>query len=85
MSKFKREERYIVLKISDVESAFNVVLKDRLESMQYIVNNYRRDMDKVPLQCVVVEHDWPEYEKVWKMIEKRMADKVVKRTNPSED
>lgn len=28
-----------------------------------------------PVDCVVVEADWPEYEIVWKMIEDRMAGK----------
>jgi hypothetical protein len=26
-----------------------------------------------PVDCLVIESDWPEYEIVWKMIEDRMA------------
>lgn len=63
MSSFQREERYIVLKLSDLtEDEFNHI-------DDYIENHLieRRE-------CVVVESDWPIYGQVWDMIE-QMEDK----------
>ncbi|MDR6580025.1 hypothetical protein [Pseudomonas extremaustralis] len=63
MSEFKREERYIVLKLKCLP-------KDEAE--------YLRDCHpKAMVECVVVEHDWPEYHLVWAMIAHRMAGKPV--------
>jgi len=60
---FQREDRYIVLKL-------NRLPKDETE--------YLRDCQaKAMIDCVVVEHDWPEYHLVWAMIEHRMAGKPV--------
>lgn len=60
---FLREDRYIVLKL-------NRLPKDETE--------YLRDCQaKAMVDCVVVEHDWPEYHLVWAMIEHRMAGKPV--------
>lgn len=33
----------------------------------------RRLKGKKPLECVVVEKDWPEYEPTWKAIEARVS------------
>lgn len=57
MTKFVREERYIVLKIKDLTE-------------DEIVNLYSYSHAEV--EGVVVESDWPEYETVWKMIEDRV-------------
>ena len=60
---FQREDRYIVLKL-------NRMAKDEVE--------YLRDCQaKAMVDCVVVEHDWPEYHLVWAMLEHRMAGKPV--------
>lgn len=60
---FKREERYITLKL-------NRLAKDEAE--------YLRDcQSKAIVECVVVESDWPEYHLVWLMLEHRMAGKPV--------
>lgn len=70
---FKREVRYVVVKINDIKAAgctqgeidaFNVVCDKAAIS--------RLADGKPSLECVVVEHDWPEYEIVWKMIRDRM-------------
>ena len=65
MSDFKREHRYFVFKIKDIEAARSEMpIKEILESIS------RELPDR---QYVVVESDWPEYEQVWGMIEARMA------------
>lgn len=72
-SDFQRENRYIVLKISD----YNQCLTDKevieLANIVYKVDAHRRKQGKEILQAVVVEHDWPEYESVWQAIEERVG------------
>lgn len=58
MSEFKREERYIVIKIKYLSDQDKDQIRGLLE-MRGIVTQ----------ECVVVESDWPIYEKVWDMIE----------------
>jgi len=58
---FKREDRYVVIKLKDLDKKTTASL-DFFLSWKGI-----RTRD-----CVVVESDWPEYEKVWKMIEDRV-------------
>ncbi|KSL05501.1 hypothetical protein AAA503_20375 [Pseudomonas aeruginosa] len=62
MSEFKREERYLVLKLKDLSPAAEEHIR------QYVA---ARNLPN--RQCVVVESDWPEYELVWTMIEARVA------------
>lgn len=59
MSNFEREERYIVVKLSDLTDEEYEDIEGYLE--RNIIE--RRE-------CVVVEADWPIYEEVWNMIEK---------------
>jgi hypothetical protein len=62
MSEFKREERYIVIKRKAIDERTEHHLRGAMALLA------------VPtVECVVVEHDWPEYEPVWRMIESRMT------------
>ena len=73
---FKREERYIVLKKTDLN---NFDLSGRLmKNLEEICDtvNYFRGL-KGPVECVVVEKDWPEYEVVWKLIEDRVNNETT--------
>ncbi len=74
MSDFKREDRYLVLKRTDIEKAKERMTAKDWDNFQYVVGliNYtRKKNNKQPLKCVVVESDWPEYEPTWKAIEIR--------------
>lgn len=62
MSEFKREERYIVVKLKHLAGLQVAPLR-----------NFLRENRVPTLDCVVVEKDWPEYEKVWRSIERRMT------------
>lgn len=73
----KRENRYFVLKVSDIESACEAGLishgaLDVLEHVALAVKDVRQQRGKDELSCVVVESDWPEHEAVWGMIEARV-------------
>lgn len=67
-----REERYTVLKVSDVSNALEPDEKSELIYLEEKVALYREQTGKKPLECVVVESDWPEYESTWQAIEQRM-------------
>lgn len=55
---FEREERYIVVK-----------LKRMTDEKEQALRDFLRSEDIPTEECVVVEHDWPNYEHVWKTIE----------------
>lgn len=63
MSKlFKREDRYVVIKLKDLASW-------QREGLEHFLNGAAIKTR----ECAVVESDWPEYEPVWAMIEARMT------------
>lgn len=63
---FKRETRYAVIKLKDIN-----------QNTQRQLHNFMEDLEIPSRDCVVVESDWPEYEPVWKMIEARMTGKAL--------
>jgi len=74
MSEFKREYRYQVIKLSDLErTPLSSKQKQTLLEVIQRVHDQRVSDGKGGLECVVVESDWPEYEPTWKAIEKRMS------------
>ena len=79
MSKFKKEQRYFVLKIKDIEKYLDKTLLDKFMTTVNTIEAGREHDNKEPLQCVVVQSDWPEYEHVWKDIEDRMNEKPSQR------
>lgn len=73
MTKFMREQRYLVLKGTDME-CLGATEKQILQHICNKVDYSRMQRGKNPLECVLIERDWPEYEVVWKMIEDRVND-----------
>lgn len=71
---FEREARYTVLKDSDVCEALEPDEKTDLIFLCDKVKAYRDAEGKKPLECLVVESDWPEYEPTWKAIEQRVKE-----------
>lgn len=63
---FERENRYVVIKLSKCTKA-------QIERLDATFDNFA----SACVDCVVVEHHWPEYEIVWAMIEHRMGGKPV--------
>lgn len=68
MREFKREERYIVIKLSKLG-------ENKPYTGAFVDYSVESEIEKLTghafIDCVVVESDWPEYETVWKMIEDR--------------
>ncbi len=67
-----REEHYMVLKLSDIDK--HLIQEDcaRLFDLERKVACRRVEEGRPPLECIVVESDWPEYEATWQAIEKRV-------------
>ena len=72
----EREQRYIVLKLKDIDAAG--LTETELSAFNQVcdkVSATREAAGKQPLYCAVVEADWPEYETVWAMIASRVDGK----------
>lgn len=69
MSKFVRENRYLVAKVRDIESALSAEEQSQLSALINKVELNRSHRGKAPLECVVVESDWPNYQDTWNSIE----------------
>ncbi|MEJ1268988.1 hypothetical protein WDV93_24920 [Pantoea ananatis] len=72
VARFSAEERYTVLKETDVQHALSAEEVTQLAATVQKVREGRRKAGKKDFSCVVVEHDWPEYPVVWQMLEKRV-------------
>jgi len=81
-TEFEREERYIVFKLSDLG---NSLKGDEIRRLAREYAEQRRLRGKPPLECVVVESDWPEYEPTWRAIEARVAGERLAPSMPSPD
>lgn len=71
-STFQREDRYIVIKHTDMEKLPHLVRRN----FSGRCRNFYEQMliaGAPARRFLVIESDWPEYEPVWQMIERRMA------------
>lgn len=78
----KREDRYLVLKRSNIEAAekegyISPAERGLLYHIAVKVAFWRYGESKPELKCVVVESDWPEYEHVWELIRLRVENAEI--------
>ena len=73
MSEFKREPRYVVFKIKDIERYVTSEDKLLINEVGAAIAVGRKSDGKPPFNAVVVEQDWPEFELAWAAIEARMT------------
>ncbi len=66
MSEFELENRYIVIKCADIDN------KPFEKSLSDSANTIRYKSGKPPLECLVIESDWPEYPIVLQMLKDRI-------------
>jgi hypothetical protein len=66
-STFQREDRYIVIKRSDLKKVPVSYRSSLVDPMFSLLSHLPRR------ECLVIESDWPEYESYWQMIERRMT------------
>jgi len=69
MTEFVRENRYVIFKSTDIQRYLTTEDKHLLLLLDNKISKGRCDDNRPQLNAVVVEEDWPEYEKVWQMIE----------------
>ncbi|HIF6022944.1 TPA: hypothetical protein ACX3GV_004515 [Vibrio parahaemolyticus] len=67
---FNREHRYVVAKMKDIDASLDGHQKGELFSLLEMVEGHRVQSGKLPIQCVVVEHDWPNYSETWASVER---------------
>lgn len=73
---FEREERYIVIKVSDLASVPVAVGEPFAEQLTAI----QRRLPK--RECLVIESDWPEYAPTWASIERRVTGAPAPQPHP---
>ena len=78
MSEFKREDRYLVVKYSDIDKASAGIRQGFMRNSRWLHSSmFERG---APARCfLVIESDWPEYEFAWSMIEDRVLGKPSKQ------
>lgn len=67
-----RENRYLVIKYKDSVEALTETERKHLADIAQKIAWHRLNNDKLPLEAVVVESDWPEYEPTWRAIAARV-------------
>jgi len=72
----RREERYAVIKHSDINRYLTFTEAAVLVDLCVKINRERIIDGRGEMKCVVVEHDWPEYEPTWSAITKRVDAEV---------
>jgi hypothetical protein len=72
MASFKREDRYLVIKLKGLTDAQMVNIGATL-----------KDCEVETVECVVVEHDWPIYEQTWDAVQ-RLAEGRPQRVDELE-
>jgi hypothetical protein len=70
---FKREPRYVVLKIKDILAYLTPAQIRQLDKIGETITANRAFHGKPPFNAVVVEQDWPEFDPTWAAIEARMT------------
>lgn len=76
MSGFKRQQRYLTLKYADISRAYDdraIVQRDLDDILRITedIHAHRVSTGKPEFKAVVVEADWPEFERVWALIKVR--------------
>lgn len=68
----KRENRYLVIKRADIAKYLGPSDVATLYQLSDTIGLSRISDNRLGLECVVVESDWPEYEPTWAAIEARV-------------
>ena len=68
----KREYRYMIIKVKDAKKYLNELDGEQIDRILNKIAKGRDGDGKAPLECVVVENDWPEYEATWESIAARV-------------
>lgn len=72
-TEFKREQRYYVLKLSDLHGTVGLADLLYLDGIARKVADRRAQEGKEQREYLVIESDWPEFEPTWRGIEARVS------------
>lgn len=67
-----REYRYHVIKKKDADRFLTKAERKILYTLMSKVEEARQAEGRDMLDCLVVEHDWPEFNPTWKAIQERV-------------
>lgn len=67
---FEKQDRYLVIKRKDLFDALDNDDVLELNRIAEKVAQHRKAKGKQKLECVVVEHDWPNYAETWAAIKR---------------
>lgn len=67
------EQRYILLKIKDVDQALTSTEKAYLDSLLLKISSWRQANGKAELEGITIESDWPEYSELKEKLLKRIG------------
>ena len=73
----KRENLYVVIKRKDILKYLDFGDAAMLHALAGRISDKRNEDNRLDLECVVVESDWPEYEPTWAAIEARVDAETV--------
>lgn len=77
------QDRYIVLKVNDLNLALTAEEKYALRALCLKLRNHRLRRGADPeLQCMVIEKDWPEYRPTWDLLEDRLVKELEAKRQP---
>ena len=74
---FRLEDRYVVLKIKDIEKYLHDRDLKELNLILTLISAGREADGKQVLEAIVVEKDWPEYGIVYSMLERRSYEELL--------
>ena len=74
----KIENRYLVLKKADIEKYISLETQILLGQVAQAIEHHRHDEGRSPLECIVVESDWPEYKPTLSALETRVDAEAAK-------
>lgn len=66
------ENRYLVIKRADIEKYLGFGAQEMLAGVANTIEDARQADKRSPLECVVIESDWPEYEPTISALETRI-------------
>lgn len=78
---FRLEDRYVVLKIKDIEKYLHDRDLKELNLISTLISTGREADGKQALEAIVVEKDWPEYGIVYSMLERRVNTELLSPGN----
>ena len=76
-------DQYFVVRRSEVNKFMTPLERTQFAIMRERINSGRVSDGRRPLRCICVEEDWPEYELVLEMLEKRLGKTEIPFHQPS--